>query len=290
MNRREFVKLGVAAAAALGMTAQAKETTPMKRNIKKSLKLSMIPKSQSVEERLKIAAAAGFDGVEPDTTPDPEKVKELRAAADKVGIRLDAIICSKHWSSPLSDPDPKKADECMEAMRVSLRNAKDMGGDLVLLVPAVVKPDVSYQDAWTRSIPRIKELAKDAESLGIMIGLENVWNRFLLSPIEFLRYLDEIGSPMVQAWFDVGNILLYGYPQDWIRTLGKRIARIDVKDYDTKKKEFVPLKEGSVPWPEVMRALDEIHYEGYFAAEVKGGDLAYLTETVSRRMDEIIAL
>ena len=160
---------------------------------------------------------------------------------------------------------------------------------MVLLVPAVVNPKVRYVDAYARSVERVKHLADDAEKAGITIGIENVWNKFLLSPLEAKQYIDDIGSDRVRFWFDVGNVVLFGYPQDWIRTLGPRIARVDVKDFDAKRKAFVPLREGSVDWPEVMLAFDEIGYEGYFAAEVKGGDLAYLKEYVSERMDLIIA-
>ena len=205
-------------------------------------------------------------------------------------MKIDGIICSTHWGNPLSDPDPKKVETCMEGMRVSIRNAKDMGGDMVLLVPAVVTPKVTYKEAYERSIVKVRELAEYAESMKITIGLENVWNKFLLSPLEFLRYLDEIGSPYVKAFFDVGNIIEYGYPQGWIRTLGDQIARVDVKDYKRNPRAFTPLLKGDVNWPEVMKAFDEIGYEGVFAAEVQGGNLEYLTDIVSKPMDRIIAM
>ena len=178
----------------------------------------------------------------------------------------------------------------MASMRRSMVNAKELGGDMVLLVPAVVNPQTQYQDAWTRSVELVKELAEDAEKHDITIGIENVWNKFLLSPLEGKHYIEEIGSERVRFWFDVGNVVLFGYPQDWIRTLGPLIARIDVKDFDSKTKSFVPLQKGSVDWKEVMTAFDEIGFEGYMAAEVSGGDLDYLTEHVSKPMDNIIAM
>ena len=293
MDRRTFLLTSAAATAAATAPVRAASTP---RKIKKSLKLGMVTdvdankKKLSIRERLQIVKDAGFAAVEPDTMFDQKEVEEITRAAEQVGVRLDAIICSKHWSKPLSDPDPAVARECVEAMKVSLKNAKDMGGDMVLLVPAVVKPTVMYKDAYARTIPYIKELAGAAEEMKITIGLENVWNKFLLSPLEFRQYLEEIGSPYVKAWFDVGNIVLYGYPQDWIRTLREQIARIDVKDFKSDKFQFVPLLDGSVNWKEVMTAFDEIGYEGYMAAEVQGGDLAYLTDMVSKRMDKIIAM
>lgn len=297
MNRRTFIGAGISAAA-LGLAATAGgaegATSPVEKRFKKTLKFGMVtakgPNGEDLnfEHRLQIAKDAGFDAVEPDTMFETAQVAEFKVASEKVGIPVDAIICSTHWSHPLSDPDTKVVDHTMNGMRVSLLNAKDLGGNMVLLVPAVVKPGVRYSEAWERSIPRVKELAKDAEKLGITIGIENVWNKFLLSPLEAKSYIAAIGSPNVKFWFDTGNVLLFGYPQDWIRTLGADIARLDVKDFNTDTKQFVPLREGSTDWPEVRRAIDEIKYSGYLAAEVKGGDLAYLTERVSKPMDLII--
>lgn len=294
VNRRLFLSASAAAAATIAVPSARAAGT--KRNIKKTLKLGMIAsegpdkRKLTIGERMQIAADAGFDAVEPDTIFDPEQLEATINAADKAGVALDAIICSRHWSKPLSHPDPNVRAECVEAMKVSMQNAKAMGGDMVLLVPAVVNPGIMYKDAWERSLRHVKELAEYAEDLHITIGLENVWNKFLLSPLEFLHYLDEVGSPRVKAWFDVGNILLYGYPQDWIRTLGDQIARVDVKDFKTDNFSFTPLLDGSTDWPEVMKAFDEIGYEGYFAAEVQGGGLDYLKPMVSERMDRIIAM
>lgn len=299
IDRRDFLAKGASAialaAAASSVAPGSKVSAAPKRNLRKSLKFGMVtskgPNGErlSVEDRLRIALDAGFESVEPNTLFDSGQVKALGAAADKLKIKVDAIICSTHWSDPLSDPDPAVFEKTMAGMRKSIENAKALGGDMVLLVPAVVNPKVRYADAYTRSVERVKRLAEDAERAGITIGIENVWNKFLLSPIEAKQYIDDIDSARVKFWFDVGNVVLFGYPQDWIRTLGPRIARVDVKDFDSKTKSFVPLRDGSVDWPEVMRAFDEIGYEGYFAAEVQGGDLAYLKEYVSERMDLIIA-
>jgi L-ribulose-5-phosphate 3-epimerase len=298
MNRRAFMGAGISAAAVgiaasnlMGAEGQQPKT---EKRFRKTLKFGMVTKKGangedlSVEQRLQIAKDAGFESVEPDTIFESAAVAEYKAASVKVGMPIDGIICSTHWSHPLSDPDTKIVDHCMNGMRVSLLNAKDLGGTMVLLVPAVVKPGVRYSEAWERSVPRVKELAKDAEKLDIVIGIENVWNKFLLSPLEAKRYIEEIDSEYVKFWFDTGNVLLFGYPQDWIRTLGPLIARMDVKDFKTDTKEFVPLREGSTDWPEVRRAMDEIKYSGYLAAEVQGGDLAYLTDKVSKPMDLII--
>jgi hexulose-6-phosphate isomerase len=265
-----------------------------KRQFVKSLKFGMVNggKNASIEDRLQIAKNAGFASVEPDTIFDPNELEETIKAADKVGIKLDAIICSKHWSNPLSDPNPEVRKVCIDAMKTSIDNAKEMGGDMVLLVPGVVTPQVMYKDVWERSIRYTKELAEYAEDKKITIGIENVWNKFLLSPLEYRHFIDEVGSDYVKAWFDVGNVVLFAYPQDWIRTLKEQIVRIDVKDFKMGggTYDFTKLLDGTIDWKEVMTAFDEIGFQGIMAAEVGGGDEAYLTEFVSQRMDQIIAM
>lgn len=300
LSRRGFLAAsatGAAVAAGLGAGIfPAKAQAASRPHLKKSVKFGMVSDKGpggaklSIEQRLQIAKDAGFESVEPDTIFDAAVLKQYESGARKAGVTVDAIVCSTHWGQPLSDPDPAVWEKTMEGTRVSLQNAKDLGGDMVLLVPAVVNPKVMYRDAWTRSVERVKRLADDAEKAGITIGIENVWNKFLLSPTDGKKFIEDIGSKRVQFWFDIGNVVLFGYPQDWIRTLGPLIARLDIKDFKSDTKSFVPLQEGSVDWAEVMRAIDEIGFKGYVAAEVEGGDLAYLTDVVSKRMDAIFAL
>ncbi len=178
-------------------------------------------------------------------------------------------------------------------METSLRNAKLWGADTVLLVPAVVNTKVSYQDAYTRSQNVIRQrILPLAQELKVMIGIEEVWNKFLLSPLEFARYVDEFQSPWVKAYFDVGNIVFYGYPQDWIRTLGKRIVKLHLKDFALDRKDgqfyWKNLGEGDIEWAEVRKALDEIGYNGYVTLEIDGGNAAYLRD-VSQRVDRFLA-
>jgi hexulose-6-phosphate isomerase len=161
-------------------------------------------------------------------------------------------------------------------MEISLRNAKDLGAGTVLLVPGVVNADTSYRDAYTRSRRNIRELLPLARELKVVIAVENVWNKFLLSPLEFARYVDEFQSPWLKAYFDVGNIVLYGFPQDWIRSLGKRIVKVHVKGFDEKKREFTGLYGGTIDWSAVRRAFSDIGYSGYISAELGGGDEEYL--------------
>jgi L-ribulose-5-phosphate 3-epimerase len=283
MNRRIFLgsSIGVAAFAA---------TTPASRlPIRKAVLFSMLPTAISVAERFQLAHDAGFEEVECGTTPDPAKAEELLAAAKSANVRIHSVMNSDHWKYPLSSPDPAVVDKCIAGMETSLRNAKMWGSDTVLLVPAVVNPEVSYRDAWDRSQRQIRKLIPLAAELRVIIAVEEVWNKFLLSPIEFARYVDDFNSPWIKAYFDVGNIVLYGYPQDWIRTLGNRIVKLHLKDFRFRKSvaEWVNLQEGDIDWKQIYAALREIGYKGSATVELRGGDADYIKD-VSRRVDAIL--
>ena len=174
-------------------------------------------------------------------------------------------------------------------MRTSLPNAKLWGADAVLLVPAVVNPQTSYRDAWTRSQAQVRKLLPLAEQLKVVIAIEEVWNRFLLSPLEMAQYIGEFHSPWIRAWFDVGNVVLYGYPQDWIRTLGKAIVKVHLKDFKRTENGYawVNLGDGDVDWPAVRQAFADIGYDGSVIAELEQGDEQYLRD-VSRRIDRLL--
>ena len=181
---------------------------------------------------------------------------------------------SEHWRSPLSSADPAVVEKSLDGMRTSLRNAKLWGADTVLLVPAVVNPETTYAQAWERSQRQIRKLIPLAEESKVIIGIEEVWNKFLLSPLEFARYVDEFKSPWIRAYFDIGNVAIQGYPQDWIRTLGKRIVKLHFKDFSFKKRmaEFTPLLEGEIDWRAVHAALADIGFQGTATVELSGGD------------------
>jgi hexulose-6-phosphate isomerase len=187
----------------------------------------------------------------------------------------------------LSSADPEVVSKSVKGMETSIKNAALWGADAVLLVPAVVDPATSYRDAWTRSQRVIREqllpLARDSK---IIIAVEEVWNKFLLSPPEMARYVDELDSPWAKAYFDVGNVVLYGYPQDWIRTLGQRIVRVHLKDFkiDRGKGTFAwpNLGEGDIDWTAVRAAFGEIGYAGYMTVELPSGNAAYIADISAR--------
>jgi hexulose-6-phosphate isomerase len=229
---------------------------------------------------------AGFDGVEL-ISPSALSREEILSARDKTGLLIHGVSGSVHWRDTLSDPDPHVVERGLAAIRQEMEDCKAYGGSTVLVVPAVVNKKVSYRDAYARSQANIRKLIPDAERTGIKIAIEEVWNKFLLSPIEFSRYIDEFASPWVGAYFDVGNVVEYGYPQEWIRELGKRILKVHVKEYKREKRFDYKLGDGEIDWADVRQALIDVGYEGWVTAEVPKGNLAELKDVV-RRMDSLL--
>jgi hexulose-6-phosphate isomerase len=258
--------------------------------IKKAVEFNMLPKSLSILDAFQLAKDCGFEEIECPTTPEQAKAEEMLAASKNTGLRIHSVMNQAHWTYPLSSPDPVAVEKSMEGMRASLNNAKRWGADTVLLVPAVVNPQVSYAQAWERSQRQIRKLIPIAQESKIVIGIEEVWNKFLLSPLEFARYVDSFESPWIKAYFDVGNVAISGYPQDWIRVLGKRIVKLHIKDFkfDKNVASWMPLKEGTIDWHAVHAALQEINYKGTATVELPGGDGDYLKE-VNRRFEQILS-
>jgi hexulose-6-phosphate isomerase len=298
MQRKEFIKasaglVGLTMVNPLSITGATKKSAFIKPDIKICLKYGMVKGNMSILEKFQMLKDIGFDGVEMDS-PNNLNNDEVIEASKKTGLEIPGVINSVHWKSPMSHPDEKERAKCVEAMKTSLNDCKAYGGTTVLLVPGVVNNEVSYDDAYKRSQEEIRKLIPYAEETGIKIAIENVWNNFLISPIEAARYIDELDSKMVGWYFDVGNIVRYGWPEQWIRILDKRIMRIDAKEYSRKKqseegiwKGFeVELMEGDCNWPAVMEALDDIGYDGWASAEVPGGDRKRL-EDISKRMQKI---
>ena len=303
-SRREFLKSTVTTtfAAGLGVFASVEAFPASSASgnpvaalpsallpIKKGLVFDMLPAKLSYAERMKLARDVGFEVVQAPTTPDEHVAEEIKKAADGANIRIDSVMNMDHWKYPLSSGDAAVVEKSLAGMRTSLHNAKLWGSDTVLLVPAVVTPQTPYRDAWTRSQTQIRKLLPLAEELKIVIAIEEVWNKFLLSPLEMAKYIGEFQSPWIQAWFDVGNVVLYGYPQDWIRTLGKGIAKVHLKDFKRKKDgyEWVNLGDGDMDWEAVRAAFRDIGYAGSATVELEGGDEAYLRD-VSRRVDRLL--
>jgi L-ribulose-5-phosphate 3-epimerase len=298
-SRREFLKSSLTVACTAGFAGKALPRSPSmiladKRvvrplPIKKGVLLDMLPANLSYADRFKMARDVGFEVVQVPTAMDERDAEEIKKAAEQGNIRIDSVMNRDHRKHALSSSDPAEVKEGLAGMRTSLNNAHLWGADAVLLVPAAVNSQTSYSDAWTRSQTQIRTLIPMAEELKVVIAIEEVWNDFLLSPLEMAKYVDQFCSPWIKSWFDVGNVVLYGYPQDWIHTLGKRIVKVHLKDFKRKKDGYawVNLGEGDVDWVAVRDAFAETGYAGSAIVELEGGDEAYLRD-VSRRVDRLL--
>ena len=286
IDRRAFLQTAGAAIAAGVLTHPAGAAEATRMPWRKAFMLGGVNKGPILPhfERLK---EAGFEGVEL-ISPNRLDRQEVLSARDKTGIAIHGVSGARHWQDTLSDPDPAVVERGLAAIRQELEDCKAYGGTTVLVVPAVVNPKVSYREAYQRSQAAIRKLLPDAERTGIKIAIEEVWNKFLLSPLEFARYVDEFESPWVGAYFDVGNVVEYGYPQEWIHELGKRILKIHIKEYAKPNRFDYKLGEGKeIDWPAIRAALLDVGYQGWITAEVGYGDVAHLKDVVER-MDKVL--
>ena len=277
-----------AAATTIGVPSIA-EPKALKPKIKKSLKIEMVKEGDTIMDKFKLLKELGYDGVEL-SSPHEFNHREILEAKQKTGLEIPGVVNSQHWKLPLSHPDPAIRKQCSDSVITSMNDCKMYGGTTVLLVAGVVNEKISYADAYKRTQEEIRKLLPYAEKTGIKIAIENVWNNFLISPVEAARYVDEINHPLLGWYFDIGNILRYGWPEHWIETLDKRIMKLDVKEYSRKKqndeglwKGFdVELMEGDNNWPVIMQSLEKIGYNGWASAEVPGGGRERLTVIIDR--------
>lgn len=299
LDRRRLLGLAGAAAAAalapdnaLARTSSTRSHAPRQR-LKKSLKYGMVQVDAPLAEKFRLLRAVGFDGVELDSPSDLD-LDEVLAAKTASGLEIPGVVDSVHWSATLGDPDPAVRGRGRAALETALRDCQRCGGTTVLLVPAVVNASISYDQAYARSQAEIRQVLPLAAELGVKIALENVWNNFLLSPLEAARYVDELESEWVGWYMDIGNVVHYGWPEQWIRVLGPRVLKLDIKGFSRQKADAhgkwagfdVPIGEDDCNWPAVMQALDEIGYQGWASAEVGGGGEPHLRD-VAQRMDRV---
>ena len=248
----------------------------------------------SILDKFKAVKEAGFEGIEPMSHLPQNEVLDAFAAT---GLKPASVCCATHWKQPLSDPDAAVRKAGLDGLLQSLREAKAYGASSVLLVPAVVKKTVSYTDAYKRSQAEIRKAIPVARELGVRIAIENVWNQFLLSPLEAARYVDEFESPAVGWHLDLGNVVTYGFPEQWVRILGKRIVKLHIKEYSRAKRDKqgpsagfdTPFLTGDNDWPAIMAAIDEVGYTGWGIAEQGGGNTLDGLKTLAAGMDKIFA-
>jgi len=297
-NRREFVQAGTSLLALVSLSpglVAAEGSPAANRAHKKAIMWGTVGVKGSVLDKMKAVKAAGFDGAEMDSHMDQAEVLKAR---DATGLEITSVCGVHHWGKPLSHPDAKVREEGLAALKQTLRDAKAYGAGSILLVPGVVNKEVSFDVCWQRSIEQIRQAIPLAQELGVKISIENVWNNFITTEDQAVRYLDEINSPWVQWHFDVGNIIRYGDPIAWIKALNKRITRVHIKEYsrdlamrsgNVGKGFNVPLLEGANNWPGIMKALDEAGYRDYLITEQGGGDTPEGLRDLCARLEKIIA-
>ena len=261
-----------------------------KLNIYKSAKFKMLKHKGTVEDKFKIFKELGYDGVEVETPCSEEMKNKYADAAEKTGLPIHGSVNSKHWSVRLSDKDPDVRQKAVKILKKCIQDTYDLGGSSVLLVPGRVNAEKgeTHDQVWKRSIEGIKECLPLASKLGIHILIENVWNGFCTKPELLKKYVEEINSPWVKVYFDIGNVEKISPPAEWIRVLGAHIVKLDVKDWG-QKNGFCKIGDGDVNWKDVRTALKEIGFTGWATAEVKGGGKERLSD-ISSRMNKCLGL
>lgn len=263
--------------------------------LKKSLKIGMVQVGETLLEKFRILKELGYDGVELDSPSSLDWREVLRAKA-ATGLEIPGVVCSTHWGKPLSSPDEKVRQEGIEGVETALKDCRLYGGTTALVVPGVCKDGVTYEQAWQRSTASIRQLLPLAKELGVRIAFENVWNDFITDADEAVRYVDQFESPWVGWYFDVGNVVRYGRPPEWVKKLGSRTIKVDIKDYSRAVMEKdgvwagfrcgIGNEDSSAEWAETMKALDQVGYRGWGSAEVSGGGRDRLAD-IARRMDDV---
>jgi hexulose-6-phosphate isomerase len=303
-NRRAFLRTSAAAAAStaflstasLGLAAPKSEKkkqnaadTAGKGRIYKAVKWDMIAGGGSVLEKFQLQKELGYDGMEL-ISPWHGNIAEVRAASEKTGMPVHAVVDMKHWEIRLSSPDSKVRAKGLAFLEQSLRDAHAFGGSAVLLVPGkVTGKDETHDDVWKRSIAEIRKALPLASKVGVRICIENVWNGFCETPEQARDYVDAIDSCWVGAWFDIGNCRKFGRSEDWVRTLGSRIVKLDCKDWSKQNGFKSKIGDGDVDWPAVRQALADIGYTGWCTAEVDGGNRDVLAD-IAQRMNRVLLL
>lgn len=296
LKRRSFVAASTAAAVALASTCEKTslaqegiEHTTEPRKLLKTLKIGMIRAKGDLTTKFKVAKEAGFDGVE--LSAPGINVEEARKAAEETGLVIDGSVGATHWKTTHSNSKAEVRAQALKDLEDAIVQTHAVGGHTVLLVVGHGK-DGTEQEVWDRSIENISKALPLCGELGMTIAIENVWNHFCYqhdgpndqSAEKFAKYVDEFNSPWVGMQFDIGNHWKYGDPAQWIRELGRRIVKFDIKGFDRGASKWADITEDDLPWADVRKAIDDIGFYGWIAAEVGGGDQARL-EKVANQID-----
>jgi len=303
MQRRNFIKNTLLATGALTLPVAGSGIfsgtliTSKQRvvDFKKSIMWGTVGIQGSVLDKCRAVKEAGFQGIEPNSHMDRQEVID---AVRDTGLEITDVCCSTHWNKPLSHPDEKVRQEGIEGVIVALEDAHAYGTDAILLVPGVVSDSVEYDECWNRSVEGIKKLLLTAEKLKVKICVENVWNNFLLSPMEASYFVDQFNSDYVKFYLDCGNLLVYGWPEQWIKILGNRIGRIHIKEFSKQIADRqgrsagfgAPLTEGDVNWAKVMSALRRYYQNVWLTTEQGNNKTLEELKDLSGRFDKICSL
>lgn len=272
----------------------------MTSRIRKGINIWSFDQSLPLDACMRLAKEAGFEGIELAMAKDgslglhssDEEILAVKRMAEEIGIEICSLATGLYWQYSLTANPPEIREQAKQVVRRQLDMAALLGVDCILVCPGTVGVDfrpedvvpdandvtffagseiIDYDVAYQRSQQALRELAPYAEEKGVIIGIENIWNKFLLSPMEFRAFLDEIGSDYVGAFLDVGNMVLYGYPEHWIKILGQRIKKVHFKDFRRDAKGlagFVDLLAGDVDWVKVVDAFEAVGYTGWASAEM----------------------
>jgi len=303
MKRRNFLKNTLLATGALSLpltgnrifAGSAVATPPGANTFKKSIMWGTVGIQGSVLDKCKAVKEAGFEGIEPNSHMNRQEVID---AAKATGLAITDVCCSTHWNKPLSHPDAATRQEGIDGVIVALEDAAAYTTDAILLVPGVVSDIVTYDECWNRSVEGIRKLLPVAERLKVTICIENVWNNFLLSPMEALYYVSQFNSPYVKFYLDCGNILVYGWPEQWIKILGDRLGRVHIKEFSKQIAESqgrrtgfnAPLTEGDVDWAKVMDALRKSYANTWLTTEQGSNRTPEELKDLSVRFDRILSM
>jgi len=296
-SRRNFLGTAVATtalAAAPSRLFAGNESVSLKGRVYKTLKIGMIRVKGSLSDKFKVAKEAGFEGVE--LNAPGFDIAEAKQAVKDSGLPIDGTVNSGHWGVRHTDPSAEVRAKALKALEDGLRQTREVGGHTCLLVVGHGK-DGPENEIWERSIENISKAVPLAAELGVSIAIENVWNQFCYNHSgtsdqtadKMKRYVDEFRSPWVAMQYDLGNHWKYGETGDWVRALGRRVVKLDIKGFSRGQDKFTKIGEGDVNWADIRRALKEINFHGWCAAEVGGGDLERLKE-VSANMDKALGL
>ena len=248
--------------------------------IKKAVKFGTNPN----EVQMKKLKDLGFDGVE--GSAPGLKTQAMKQECAKHDLPMHGVVYSKHWHTRLSDANPEVREKSRTGLAQAIRESHEVGGTSVLLVPGKVTGDKeNHQHVWDRSIEQIRQVIPLAEELKIHILIETVWNGFCYKPEQFRDYIDAIDSPWVQAYYDIGNMQKFAPSHEWIRILGQRTVKLDVKDWGSKN-GFCPLGQGDVDWKKIRHELEEIEFTGWATREGNDGGV----EKTAKLMNELLAL